>query len=72
MFVFFKHVGIWCLRHIKQYFSYIVAVSFIGGRKPEKTTDLPQVTEKLYHIMLYPVHLAMNGVRTRNFSGDKH
>jgi hypothetical protein len=37
---------------------------------PGKTTDMRQVTNKLYPIMLYRVHLASVGLELVN--GDKH
>jgi hypothetical protein len=68
--IWYEVMKICCLMTFPAIFQLYRSSHFIGIWR--KTSNLSQVADKLYYIMLYGVHLAMSAICTHNFSGDRH
>jgi hypothetical protein len=64
-------LGLCCLMLLSTIFKFVGCFGG-GNRSTRRKPPTCQMTNKLHHIMLYRVHLAMRRIRTSNFSDDRH
>jgi hypothetical protein len=66
-------LGLWCLMPLLTIFQLYRGSQFFWWRKPEypdKTIDMPQVTDKLSHNVVS--RTPRLSVQTHNVNGDRH
>ena len=69
-----RRLELWWLMPLTTIYSVISWQSVLLVEEtgvPGETTDMSEVTDKLYHIMLYRIHLAMSRIQTHNVNGDR-
>ena len=71
VFDFYVGLGLWCLMPLSTIFQLYRDSQFYWCWKPEKTTDLPQVSDTLSHNVVSCTP-CLSGIRTHNVSGDRH